>query len=120
MIIHACERQATEFLSERPEVEVVGQELSGAAALEKAPLARPDVILMDLEMPGMNGLEATQRLKEQAARPLIVIVTLHDAQRFRAAAAKAGADGFVTKQRLPTELLPLLQGLMAEQNKAQG
>ena len=89
-------------------IEVVGQAQSGDEALEQATRLRPDLVLMDWTLPGLNGLEATRRLKAQPNPPRVVILTLHDATPYRWAAAEAGADGFIAKGECATHLLALL------------
>jgi DNA-binding NarL/FixJ family response regulator len=79
---------------------VVGEADSGEAALALAASLRPDVVLMDVAMPGMNGLEATGRLKAHADAPCVIIVTLYDLPAYRVAAVAAGADGFLPKSDL--------------------
>lgn len=100
---------ASHFLSLEPWLQVVGLARSGAEAIEQTGRLNPDVVLLDLRMPGMNGLEATRRLKALAHPPRVVILTLHDEPEYRAALTAARADGFVYKGHLETELFPLLQ-----------
>jgi len=69
---------------------------------------------MDLEMPGIGGLAAIKRIKELVGPPAIIAVTLHDTDEMRARASAAGADAFVPKSRVGTDLLPVLQSLFAE------
>src|SRR5207244_5806865 len=101
------------FLAGEPEVEVVGRASSGRGALEQVPLLKPDLVLMDLTMPGMNGLEATRRLKARPDGPRVILLTLHDNPEYRAAAAAVQADGFVSKSDLGLHLLPLIHNLFA-------
>ncbi len=105
---------ASRFLSIDPQVGVVGCAMSGSEALERIDELHPDLVLMDLAMPGMNGLEATERIKAQPGGPLVVILTLHDSPEYRAAADTARADGFVTKSQLAVHLLPLIHRLFGE------
>jgi DNA-binding NarL/FixJ family response regulator len=72
-----------------------------------------DLVLIDLRMPGMNGLEATARIKREERAPKVVVVTLYDAPEYRRAAEKAGADGFVDKLELVGALAPLVTRLFA-------
>jgi DNA-binding NarL/FixJ family response regulator len=99
------------FLATEPEIEVVGRASSGRSALEQVSRLQPDLVLMDLAMPEMNGLEATRRIKSQPDTPCVVILTLHDNFEYRAQAAAVHADGFVPKSELGTQLLPLIHGL---------
>lgn len=102
------------FLSVHAGIEIVGRVLSGGEALEEVPRLCPDLVLMDLTMPGMNGLEATRHLKTQPIAPYVVVLTLNDSSEYRAAALAVGADGFVTKSEIGTALLPLIHSLFAE------
>jgi DNA-binding NarL/FixJ family response regulator len=104
---------AVHFLTADPAIEVVGQAYSGRGALEQVGVLKPDLVLMDLSMPEMNGLEATRRLKEQDDKPRVILLTLHDNPEYRAAAQAAKADGFVAKSELGIELLPLIYQLLA-------
>lgn len=103
---------AAGFFSGCPEVEVIGRALSGHEALEQVVQLRPDVVLLDLAMPDMNGLETARRVRALSDAPRIVMLTLYDDPAYRAAAMAAGADGFVSKAALSTQLLPLLQTLL--------
>ena len=107
-------QSATAFLFQCPSVEVIGTATSGKDAIKKVQELRPDLVLMDIAMPQMNGIEATRCIKGQAEAPKIIILTLHDNAEYRSAAKDAGADGFVRKSNLLTHLLPLLDTLFAE------
>ena len=102
---------AKELLAAQPGIEVAGAALSGREALELVVGLHPDVVLLDLFMPEMNGLEAAKRIKANPGAPRIIIVTMEDHAAFRAAAVDHGADGFVSKSVLPTQLLPLIRSL---------
>ena len=99
------------FLGLLPEVEVVGQAGSGPEALDEAARSRPDLVLMDLALPGMSGMEATRRLKAAPGGPLVVVLTLHGDDEHREAARAAGADAFLDKRALDAGLLPLVRQL---------
>ena len=75
---------------------------SGEEALAHARAARPDVVLMDINLPGIDGLEATRRIKGQAPKTAVVILTTHDTPRHRLAAAQAGAAGYIAKPDMET------------------
>jgi DNA-binding NarL/FixJ family response regulator len=96
------------FLSVDPDVEIVGRALSGLEALEQITLLRPDLVLVDLAMPGTNGLEVTRLTKTQPKPPHVIILTLYDHPEYRTSAAVAGADGFISKSELTTQLLPFI------------
>ena len=86
------------------ELEVVGEACNGLEAIRAAEELRPEVVLMDLEMPVLGGLEATRRIKEQHPEIGIVILTIHGSEEVREQAVRAGTDAFVEKQA-PTESL---------------
>ena len=77
---------------------------SGEHALEHARSARPDVVLMDINLPGIDGFETTYRLKAQAPETAVVMLTTHDTPGHRSAAASAGAVGYVAKHEMEAQL----------------
>ena len=83
---------------------VVGRARSGRQAMDMAASTRPDLVVMDVEMPGMDGLETTRRLKARAGAPRVLLVSIHDSEARRRAAAAAGADGYVGKWEFPWRL----------------
>lgn len=93
-----------------PGSEVV-EAANGEAALALAQTAHPWLVLMDIEMPRLDGLEATRRLKASCPDTLVVILTVYEDDQHRAEAKQAGADGFVSKSRLMVELVPTLNAL---------
>ncbi len=99
------------FLEEEREMDVVGRTASGEDALEQTTALRPDLVLMDLAMPGMGGLEATRRLKAEPDAPRVIMLSLHEHPMYRTAALDAGANGFVPKSKLGTALLPMIHSL---------
>jgi DNA-binding NarL/FixJ family response regulator len=105
---------ATRFLSEDLQIEIVGHALSSRDAMAQVTTLHPDMVLMDLAMPEMNGLEATRRIKARHSAPYVVILTLFDNLEYRAAAKAVGADGFITKSEFGTQLLPLIHELLSE------
>ncbi|HEX7972893.1 MAG TPA: response regulator transcription factor [Anaerolineales bacterium] len=102
---------AAHFLSSDPQIEIVGVSLSGQEALDRLPGIDPDLVLMDLAMPDLSGLEATRRIKTQPNAPRVIILTLHDNQEYRRASQAAQADGFMTKSDVGVNLLPLIHSL---------
>jgi DNA-binding NarL/FixJ family response regulator len=99
------------FLAAEPDIEVIGHALTGREGVEKSAASSPDLVLMDLAMPEMNGLEVTRRIRAQPDPPYVVILTLYDNLEYRKAAAAVGASGYVVKSDLTTQLLPLIRSL---------
>jgi DNA-binding NarL/FixJ family response regulator len=95
------------LLAGEPDVEVVGEASNGAEAVALAASERPDVMLMDVRMPVMDGLEATRRITgdETLAGTRVVILTTFDLDEYVHEALRAGASGFLLKDTLPVDLL---------------
>jgi DNA-binding NarL/FixJ family response regulator len=102
---------AARLLSLHKELWIVGRASSGSAALEQVAALRPDLVLMDLAMPGMNGLETTRQIKARPAPPRVIIMTLYDVAEYRAAARDATADGFIAKSSIRSQFFPMLASL---------
>lgn len=77
---------------------------SGEEAIEHARASRPDVVLMDIQLPGIDGLEATSRIRAQVPDTAVVMLTTHDTSQHRLAATNAGAVGYVAKHEMETQL----------------
>jgi len=104
------------ILDQTPDIEVVGEAASGSEALDLARTARPDVVLMDVRMPGMDGIEATRRLLDVRATPLrIIILTTFDLDEYVFAGLQAGASGFLLKDTLAADLLTAVRTVAAGQ-----
>jgi DNA-binding NarL/FixJ family response regulator len=91
-----------------PWIDIVGQALNGLEAIAKTERLKPAVVLMDLAMPEMGGLQATRLIKAQTEPPYIVIASHFDDAEHREHAARAGADGFVSKLNYVQEVMSLL------------
>jgi DNA-binding NarL/FixJ family response regulator len=87
------------------DIEVIGEASDGAQAVDLAASARPDVVLMDVEMPGVDGLEATRRIVAADAGPAVLILTTFDRDDYLFAALQAGASGFLLKNGTPEALI---------------
>ena len=90
-------------------LDVVGRASNGLEAIERSETLRPDVVLMDLAMPEMGGLQATRLIKTQDAPPFVVIASHFDDAEHREHAMRAGADDFVSKLSYIQEVLPILE-----------
>ena len=93
------------ILEAQPDLEVVGEAGDGSAAIDAVRTLRPDVILMDVRMPGVDGIEATRRLTEAGVPGKIVILTTYDLDEYVFDALAAGASGFLLKHVPPEELV---------------
>jgi DNA-binding NarL/FixJ family response regulator len=105
-------------LDRTPDIAVVGEAGNGAEALRAAAAHRPDVILMDIRMPGMDGIEATRRLRHAAPPdqpPHIIILTTFDLDEYVYAGLRAGASGFLLKDALAADLLSAVRTVAAGQ-----
>lgn len=87
-----------------PGCAVIGAVTEGEAALEIADTMHPDVIVLDISMPGMDGFEVAARLKHAGSTAAVVFLTVHDDEEVMHAAAATGAIGYVLKRRLATDL----------------
>jgi DNA-binding NarL/FixJ family response regulator len=101
------------ILSAKPEVEVVGEAENGAEAIALAERRRPDVILMDIRMPVLDGVEATRRLVSQGSPARILVLTTFDLDEYVHAAIRAGASGFLLKDVTPAQLLEAIRVVAA-------
>ncbi len=90
-------RLAQALLNEIQGVELIGLGCDGEEAIHLSEQLRPDLLLMDLSMPRMGGIQATRLIKAQDKAPLIAIVSIYDDNEHRAHAARAGADAFINK-----------------------
>lgn len=98
-------------LCAQPEFEVVGDAANGQEALRKAKLLLPDVILMDISMPHMNGLEAISHLRKQVPNAKILILTMHESKEYIAQVVRSGARGYLLKDSAPAELVGAIKAV---------
>lgn len=99
------------LLSPSSEVEVVGEAEDGWEAVAKAQSLDPDVVLMDVSMPGLNGIEATRKIREQSPQTRVIMLTVSDSDEDLFQAIRAGAQGYLLKTVDPDQLLNFLRGL---------
>ena len=90
---------------------VCGQAKDGAEGIQKALELTPDLILLDISMPGLNGLEVARRVRQEVPRANILIMSQNDAVHLLPTAIKAGAQGCVDKSRLSADLIPALENI---------
>jgi len=93
------------------DIEIVGEASEGKETVEKAIELRPDVILMDVAMPGIDGLEATRRIKKKIPRTKVLVLTQYENREYVLSAVKAGADGYVPKRAASLELVSAINAV---------
>lgn len=103
---HALMRDSIRvLLGFRQNIEIVGEASDGEEAVKKTAVLAPDVVIMDIEMPGMDGLEATRRIKKHRTDVKILILTKYASKEYILSAIKAGASGYLFKRALNTDLV---------------
>jgi two-component system, NarL family, response regulator NreC len=106
---HALIRQGLKTLLERQGFQVVGEASDGQETLRSAERTQPDVAIVDISMPYMNGLEATRELKKSAPNIRTIILTQHEEDQYVTEALRAGAKGFVLKSQAAEDLVRAIQ-----------
>jgi DNA-binding NarL/FixJ family response regulator len=107
---HTLVRQGIRsLLALAADIEIVGEAADGRQAIEKVRQLAPDVVLMDLAMPRMGGLEATRRIRKEFPATKVIAVTQYDDSEYVVPVIEAGARGFVTKMASPLELASAIQ-----------
>ncbi|QYJ15670.1 Transcriptional regulatory protein LiaR [Rubrobacter xylanophilus DSM 9941] len=100
-------------LEQEPDFAVVGEASSGREAIELCRALRPDVVVMDVAMPGMDGLEATRQIKEEHPEVAVLVVTAHENPEYMLEALKAGAAGYVLKSSPLPRIISALRRLLS-------
>lgn len=109
---HAVLRAGLKALIEdEPDIEVVGEAANGAEAVEVVTRVRPDVVVMDIAMPLMNGLVATQRIGELNLGSKVLVLTMHAEQEYLFQVLQAGGSGYVLKQSADSELMDAIRSV---------
>ena len=101
------------ILASEPEIEVVGRARNGQEAVEQALALKPDVILMDIAMPVVDGVEATKRIRKKLKRACVLMLTGSNSRTDVARAREAGAAGYVTKDKIAAQLVDAIRELAA-------
>jgi len=107
---HALLRQGIKnVLSLEPDLDVIGEAADGEEAISKLESLKPDILLLDVNMPHMNGLEVTKRLKTAKSAVKIIILTIHDDENYVIEVIKSGADGYLLKDIEPGMLVKAIR-----------
>jgi two-component system response regulator NreC len=101
------------LLSSNPDFEVVGEAEDGREAIRCVEKLKPDLILTDLSMPRMNGMEAIREIKKQSPKTKILVLTVHKTEEYILATLKAGADGYLLKDSTHTELVMAVKNVIS-------
>ncbi|MEZ4517108.1 MAG: response regulator transcription factor [Chloroflexota bacterium] len=109
---HAVVRSGLRMLLEsQPDMRIVGEAENGRDAIAKVQTLHPTVVLMDVEMPGMNGIEATQQIKEVAPDTAVLALTMYEDDQYFFEMLRAGAAGYVPKRAAPDELVSAIRAV---------
>jgi DNA-binding NarL/FixJ family response regulator len=109
---HGIVRSGIRLLLERQaDIEVIGEAADGAEAREMSIRERPDLAILDVKMPKLTGLQATREIKSQAPEVSVLILSMHDDERYLFEALKAGASGYVLKAQADTDLLAAIRAV---------
>ncbi len=113
---HGIIRQGIRLLLEQePDIEVVGEAGDGRQAMEEAKRLRPEVVIMDITMPNLNGVDATRRLVSQLPDTKVIALSIHSGRHFVADMLRAGASGYLLKECLADELVRAIRTVVAGQ-----
>ncbi len=111
---HAVVRSGLRMLlSAEPDVEIVGEASTAAEAMQAAGIVKPDVILMDIGLPDLSGIDATREIKKRLPEIAIVALTIHEDEEYFFKMLEAGASGYVPKRAAPEELLIAIRAAAA-------
>ena len=107
---HAVVRSGLRMLLEaQPDIEIVAEAETGEEAVDHARKLKPDIILMDIQMPGVNGIEATKRIKRLSPDSAVLALTMHEDEQYFFEMLHAGASGYVPKRAAPDELVTAIR-----------
>lgn len=110
---HAVVRQGTaQLLRQEPDLEVVAEAENGLQAIELAEELRPDLVIMDVRMPELSGVEATRRIRESMPEVRVLVLTAHDSDQYLFSLLKAGANGYLLKTAPIQELIKAIHQVM--------
>lgn len=111
-------RSICQILRSQADIEVVCEAVDGNDAVQKVSEHQPDVVLLDITMPTMNGLEAAEVLRQKFPSVQVLIVSQHDARGFQWGALAAGVSGYVIKSNVGKDLIPELRKIQALRTSA--
>jgi DNA-binding NarL/FixJ family response regulator len=104
------------LLQGEPDIEVIGEAENGREAIKIVETLLPDVVLMDIAMPGLNGLDTTRQLKKRFPKLKILILTMHDNEEYIFETLRAGASGYLIKRSAPNELISAIHSVYRDES----
>ncbi len=104
-------RGVRSLLESRPNYDICGEAVDGKDAVDKASKLKPDLVIMDVSMPGLNGLEATRIIRRDVPGPEVIILTQHESEEMMRQAAHAGAHGYVVKSSIARDLISAMESI---------
>src|ERR671912_213574 len=115
---HDLVRESTRsLLDSEPDLQIIDEAIDGQETIELTRLQRPDLVLMDVGMPKVNGLEATQTIKEELPTTKVLIWSAYEDPLLVSEAVRAGADGYVLKLSLVQELVDAIRGVLRDESQ---
>ena len=115
---HDLIRESTQLMLEgEPDLEVVGEAVNGRHALELCRQLRPDLVLMDVRMPEMDGLTATREIKKEMPAISVLVVSAYESEDYRREAASAGATDYILKDAERRQLLEAVRAALGQRSK---
>ncbi len=102
------------LLGSDPDFEIVGEVADGWEAIQSAENLEPDIVLMDLSMPRMHGMEAMREIKKRCPKTKILVLTVHDNEEYVLAALEAGANGYILKHATSAELVTAIKTILSD------
>jgi DNA-binding NarL/FixJ family response regulator len=115
---HDLIRESTQLMLEgEPDLEVVGEAVNGRHAMELCRQLRPDLVLMDVRMPEMDGLTATREIKKEMPAISVLVVSAYESEDYRREAASAGATDYILKDAERRQLLEAVRAALGQRGK---